>query len=96
MKYALSASSVFALGLGLLFFISAVNPWRMRPFVLVVIIVSIIAIPLVIWLGLRLKITQAWWIGDAGGCLILVILLATFFPRKTKAAEPGVEEKLEE
>lgn len=96
LKYALCGSSIFALGLGLLFLISAVSPLQMRPFIVVVIILSIIWIPLAIWVGLSLNISKLWWIGDAIGCLILAILLATFFPKKAPKVKPAPEPPSEE
>ena len=99
LKYGLCGAAVFSLGMGLMFFISAFNPRGMRPFIVVVIICSILLIPLAIWVGLRLNIAKLWWLGDSISSLILALLLLGFFPRRDKvrvASSRGEEEELTE
>ena len=83
LKYVLYGSSIFALGLALMFFIAAANPVRMRPFVVVVIIASILWVAGAIWAGVILpRVSPVWWGSDAAGALILAILLLAMFPKK--------------
>lgn len=96
LKYIIRGYSVIALGMGLLFIISAFNPLGMRPFIVVVIIGALICLGLAIYQGITLKIDSLWWIGDSVGCLILAILLITFFPKKVKAEKHVDEGKWEE
>ena len=86
-KYVFSGYAIFALGMGLLFLTAAVNPLRMRPFIVVVMIGSIFWIGGAIWKGVSLGIYKTWWIGDAAGALILVILLGALFPSEKKSVE---------
>jgi len=88
LKYILYGGSVFALGLGLMFFIAAANPIRMRPFVVVVIICSILWMAGAIWSGINLpRVSPVWWGSDAGASLLLAILLLALFPKKKPKAE---------
>ena len=87
-KYTLTGLAIFALGTGLLFFCAAANPLRMRPFIVVVMISSVIGIAAALWQGIRLGIVKSWWIGDAAGFLLLLILLASLFPRE-KSVRPA-------
>ena len=99
LKYGLCGAAIVSLGMGLMFFISVFNPRGMRPFIVVVIICSILLIPLAIWIGLKLNITKMWWIGDSISSLILALLLLVFFPRQARAravSSPGEEEELTE
>lgn len=90
-KYTLTGLAVSALATGLLFFAAAANPLRMRPFIVVVMISTVVGIAAVIWQGFRLDIFNSWWIRDASGGLLLLILLAALFPReKTVATKPAV------
>ncbi len=86
-KYTLSGLAVCSLAAGLLFLAAAVNPLRMRPFIVVVMISSAAMIAAAVWQGIRLGIFKTWWIGDAAGGLLILILLAALFPRK-KSARP--------
>jgi hypothetical protein len=93
-KYALGGAAILSLGSGLLFFCAAANPLRMRPFITVVMVCSALGIVCALWQGIRLEIFKSWWIGDASGALIVLVLLAALFPRKKPAAvpsEPGSE-----
>ena len=81
-KYIFSGYAILALGLGLLFLYSAVNPLRMRPFVVVVMIGSIFWLAGAIWKGMSLEMPKVWWISDAAGALILLVLLFALFPRE--------------
>ncbi|MDP8213623.1 MAG: hypothetical protein RAO92_05010 [Candidatus Euphemobacter frigidus] len=92
-KYIVSGYAIFALGIGLLFFCAAVNPLRMRPFVVVVMIGAILWIGVAIWKGLSLGIYKTWWIGDAACALILLVLLAALFPKRAK---PKIDEDIRE
>ncbi len=94
-KYIFSGYAILALGMGLLFFCAAVNPLRMRPFIVVVMVGSILWIAGAIWKGTSLDIYKTWWISDAAGALILLVLLAALFPKK-KAPEPTAPEMGEE
>ncbi len=87
-KYTLSGLAVCSLATGLLFLAAAVNPLRMRPFIVVVMISSAVMIVAAVWQGIRLGIFKTWWIGDAAGGLLLLILLAALFPRE-KSARPA-------
>jgi|GEM_PF-1476030 len=84
-KYVFSGYAIFAIGMGLLFLYSAINPLRMRPFIRVVMIGSVLWIIGAIWQGLKLGIYKTWWISDSVGALILLILLFALFPRDKKA-----------
>lgn len=96
-KYVLSGYAIFSFSLGLLFLYTAINPLRMRPFILIVMIGSILWIAVAIWRGLSLGISKSWWIGDAAGALILLVLLGALFPRKKKLEPmPQFEEPIEE
>ncbi|MDP8237206.1 MAG: hypothetical protein P9M08_12550 [Candidatus Erginobacter occultus] len=86
-KYTLSGLAVGSLAAGLLFLAAAVNPLRMRPFIVVVMISSAAMVVAAVWQGIRLGIFKTWWIGDAAGGLLLLILLAALFPRE-KSARP--------
>ena len=96
LKYIIRGYSVLALGMGLLFLISAFNPLRMRPYITVVIIGALVWLGLAIYMGITLKIPTLWWIGDSAICLILAILLITFFPKKVKVEKQVDEGKWEE
>lgn len=96
LKYGLGGAAIFSLGMGLMFFISAFKPREMRPFIVVVIICSILLIPLTIWIGLKLNIARLWWIGDSISSLVLALLLMVFFPRQAKASARDEEEELTE
>ena len=99
LKYGICGAAVLALGMALMFFISAVNPLGMRSFIVVVIICSILLIPTAIWVGLQLNIAKFWWIGDSISSLVLALLLLVFFPRRQKAravSARGEEEELTE
>ena len=100
LKYGIGGAALISLGMALMFFISVFNPRGMRPFIVVVIICSILSIPLSIWAGLRLNITNSWWIGDAVSGLVLAVLLLIFYPRGPKArkvsAPAAGEEELTE
>jgi hypothetical protein len=87
-KYTLSGLAVCSLAAGLLFLAAAVNPLRLRPFIVVVMISSAAMIVAAVWQGIRLGIFKTWWIGDAAGGLLLLILLAALFPRE-KTARPA-------
>ncbi len=89
-KYGLSGAAVVSLGLGLLFLCAAVNPLRMRPFISVVMICSVLMIICAIWQGIRLGVFKSWWIGDASGALIILVLLAALFPKKKPAADSSL------
>jgi len=92
LKYVLYGSSVVVLGLALMFFISAASPVRMRPFVVVVIIMSIVGVVGAVWAGINLqRVSWVWWGSDAAGSLILAILLLALFPKKRKKAEESRE-----
>ena len=95
LKYGLCGAALFSLGMGLMFFISVFNPRGMRPFIVVVIICSILLIPLTIWTGLKLNITKLWWIGDSSSSLVLALLLLVFYPRleRPRAVSPRDEEE---
>ncbi len=90
-KYTLTGLAIFSLGAGLLFFCAAADPLRMRPFIVVVMISSVIGVAAAIWQGIRLGIFKSWWIGDAAGFLLLLILLAALFPRQQKTASVPAE-----
>ena len=92
-KYVSSGYAIFAIGMGLLFLYSAINPLRMRPFIRVVMIGSVLWIAAAVWQGIYLEIYKTWWISDAVGGLILLILLFALFPKK-KSDES--EQKLDE
>lgn len=94
-KYTLVGLAICMVGLGLLFLCAAVNPIRMRPFVSVVMICSILGIAAVAWEGIRLGVFKSWWIGDAAGYLLLLVLLAALYPRKKKSAPAPAEEESE-
>lgn len=99
LKYILAGGAVGALGVGILFFISAANPIRMRPFIMVVIIAAVACIALALWKGITLEISYIWWLGDSLAALILVVLLAALYPRRKLKADlsPEIrEEVLEE
>lgn len=81
-KYVVSGYAVVLLGLAILFFISAFNPLRMRPFITVVMIGCIAWMGIAIWKGLSLGLYYLWWVGDAVGCLIVLVLLAALYPRE--------------
>jgi len=85
-KYSLGWLAVCLLGLGLLFLCAAVNPLRLRPFVSVVMICSAAGIAVAVGQGIRLGIFKSWWIGDAAGGLLILILLGALYPRKAKSA----------
>ncbi|MFH1038557.1 MAG: hypothetical protein V1789_07830 [PVC group bacterium] len=91
-RYIFSGYAVLALGMGLLFFCAAVNPLRMRPFIVVVMIGSILWIAGAIWKGVSLDIYKTWWISDAAGALILLVLLIALFPKKKPAADQSAPE----
>jgi len=80
--FALSGSAFIALGLSLLFFVSVFAPERMIPFIVVVMICCFLAMIAAIWTGYSAKISWYYWGGEAGVCLVLMILLAAFFPRR--------------
>ncbi len=93
-KFILTGLAISTLATGLLFFAAAVNPLRMRPFIIVVMISTVAGIAAVLWQGIRLGIFKSWWIGDAAAGLLLLILLAALFPRKqTVAVQPAGERK---
>ena len=99
LKYILSGYAVVAVGLGILFIISAINPMRMRPFISVVMIGSVLVIAVALWKGLTLDINYLWWAGDALSALILLVLLAALYPRrrvKTVPAPEIMDQELEE
>ena len=92
-KYIFSGYAIFAIGMGLLFLYSAINPLRMRPFIRVVMIGSVLWIVAAVWQGLHLEIYKTWWISDAVGALILLVLLFALFPREKKpAGAPKLDE----
>ena len=92
-KYTLGFAAICLFGLGLLFLCAAVNPIRMRPFVSVAMICSILGIAAAIWQGTRLGVFKSWWIGDAAGSLLLLILLAALYPRAHKEKSPARAEE---
>ncbi len=98
-KYTLTGLAICTLGTGLLFFCAAADPLRMRPFIVVVMISSVVLIAAALWQGIRLGIFKSWWIGDAATGLLLLILLAALFPRRKRAdaspAGPGSETAVE-
>ena len=94
-KYILIGLAICSFGLGLLFFCAAVNPVRMRPFIVVTMICSALMIAAAIWQGVRLGIFKSWWIGDAAGALIVLVLLAALFPRERAAVTSGIGEEEE-
>lgn len=81
-KYIVYGYAVVLLGLGILFFTSAFNPLRMRPFITVVMIGLIAWMGVAVWKGLTLGLYYLWWVGDAVGCLILLVLLAALYPKE--------------
>ena len=85
-KYVFSGYAIFAIGMGLLFLYSAINPLRMRPFIRVVMIGAVLWIAAAVWQGFNLGIYKTWWISDSVGALILLILLFALFPREKKAS----------
>ena len=85
-KYTLGGLAICLFGLGLLFFCAAVNPLRLRPFVSVVMICCAAGIAVAIGQGVSLRIFKSWWIGDAAGGLLILILLAALYPRKGRPA----------
>ncbi len=87
-KYIFGGYAILALGMGLLFLWSAVNPLGMRPFIVVVMIGAVLWIAGAIWKGLALEIYKTWWIGDVAGSLVLLVLLFALFPKEKK---PGSE-----
>ena len=95
-KYILSGYAVLALASGILFFISAANPIRMRPFISVVMIGAVAWIGIALWKGLSLDIKYLWWLSDAIGALILVVLLAALYPRRREKSAPPPEIRAEE
>jgi len=95
-KYVFSGYASFAIGMGLLFLYSAINPLRMRPFIRVVMIGSILWIAAAVWQGLNLEIYKTWWISDSVGALILLILLFALFPREKKASSIPKSDVFEE
>ncbi len=96
LKYIFRGYSVLALGMGLLFLISAFNPLGMRPYIAVVIIGALVWLGLAIYMGITLKIPSLWWIGDSAICLILAVLLITFFPKEVEVGKAADEGKWEE
>lgn len=92
-KYIFSGYAILALGMGLLFLWSAVNPLEMRPFIVVVMIGAVLWIAGAIWKGLALEIYKTWWIGDAAGALVLLVLLFALFPKEKK---PGSKRVVQE
>ncbi len=97
-RYTLAGLAVCSLGLGLIFFCAAVNPLRMRPFITVVMICAAVGTAGAVWQGVRLGIFKSWWIGDAAGGLLLLILLAALYPKPRKTAParlPGEENETE-
>ena len=94
-KYIFSGYAVFAIGMGLLFLYSAINPLRMRPFIRVVMIGSVLWIAAAVWQGLNLEIYKTWWISDAVAALILLVLLFALFPREKKTASDPQSDEFE-
>jgi len=96
-KYVFSGYAIFAIGMGLLFLYSAINPLRMRPFIRVVMIGSVLWIAAAAWQGIHLEIYKTWWISDAVGGLILLVLLFALFPKqKSDESEPKLDELQDE
>ena len=96
-KYVFSGYAIFAIGMGLLFLYSAINPLRMRPFIRVVMIGSVLWIVVAAWQGIHLEIYKTWWISDAVGGLILLVLLFALFPKqKSDESEPKLDELQDE
>ena len=95
-KYVSSGYAIFAIGMGLLFLYSAINPLRMRPFIRVVMIGSVLWIAAAAWQGIHLEIYKTWWISDAVGGLILLVLLFALFPRKKTAGNAPKLDELED
>ena len=96
-KYVFSGYAIFAIGMGLLFLYSAINPLRMRPFIRVVMIGSVLWIAAAAWQGIHLEIYKTWWISDAIGGLILLVLLFALFPKqKSDESEPKLDELQDE
>ena len=96
-KYVFSGYAIFAIGMGLLFLYSAINPLRMRPFIRVVMIGSVLWIAAAAWRGIHLEIYKTWWISDAVGGLILLVLLFALFPKqKSDESEPKLDELQDE
>lgn len=92
-KYIFTGYAVFAIGMGLLFLYSAIDPLRMRPFIRVVMIGSVLWIVGAAWQGWSLEIYKTWWISDAVGGLILLVLLFALFPKeKTAGNAPKLDE----
>jgi len=99
LKYIFSGYAVLALATGILFFISAANPIRMRPFISVVMIGAVVWIGIALWKGLSLDINYLWWLSDSIGALILLVLLAALYPRRRPKRLPPpaiMDEELEE
>lgn len=94
LKYLTLMGAVGSFGLAVLFFVSAVNPMGMRPFVVTLIICLILGIAAALWKGPRLDIYSKWWLADAAGGVVLTILLITFFPRRPAPPPPPLEEKV--
>jgi len=82
MKYLLFMGAVGAFGLAILFFISVFNPLLMRPFLVVAIISLILGVALALRSGIQETVSWRWWVVDAVGGMILVVLLVNLFPRK--------------
>lgn len=95
-KYIFTGYAICAVGMGLLFLYSAINPLRMRPFIIVVMIGSVLWIAAAVWQGLHLEIYKTWWIGDAAGALLLLVLLGALFPKEKKAASARKSDELED
>ncbi|MEA1928724.1 MAG: hypothetical protein U9N73_11000 [Candidatus Auribacterota bacterium] len=94
-KYVFSGYAVFAIGMGLLFLYSAINPLGMRPFIRVVMIGSVLWIAGAVYQGFSLDIPKTWWIGDAVGAFILLVLLFALFPKDRKALAPTKSDELD-
>ncbi|MCX6348293.1 MAG: hypothetical protein NTV79_02165, partial [Candidatus Aureabacteria bacterium] len=95
LKFALSGRAFVALGFSLLFFVSVFAPERMIPFIVVVMICCFLAMIAAVWNGYSAKISWYYWGGEALVCLVLVVLLAAFFPRpprKEVLAEEAVNQ----
>lgn len=85
--YLLRMGAVMALGLAVLFAVSAVKPLLMRPFIVAVIVTLVVGIAMDIYCGITLEgLSPYWWAIDAAGGALLLVLLIVFFPKPPPAA----------
>ena len=58
---------------------------------------SVLWIAAAAWQGIHLEIYKTWWISDAVGGLILLVLLFALFPKKkSDESEPKLDELQDE